>query len=225
MSNDEILLIADQRVLSIPVIDNHEPLFNLINQTEIVCGPSPEIPNNTDYTQMRERVYQKLLEAQKLLPEGLRFCLYESYRSLDLQKTLFDNRYQKIQKKYPDWPHESLFLETIKLVSPVVNLDGSQNIPPHATGAAVDVYLIDRKGHPIEMGIHPKDWMEDTDGLISQTDSSGISKEAQENRELMSKVLSAVGFENYPTEYWHWSYGDRYWAYMSSQPNAIYGVV
>jgi D-alanyl-D-alanine dipeptidase len=27
---------------------------------------------------------------------------------------------------------------------------------------------------------------------------------------------------NYPTEWWHWSYGDRYWALMTGAPAARY---
>jgi D-alanyl-D-alanine dipeptidase len=30
---------------------------------------------------------------------------------------------------------------------------------------------------------------------------------------------------NYPTEWWHWSYGDRYWALMTGAPAALYGPV
>jgi zinc D-Ala-D-Ala dipeptidase len=30
---------------------------------------------------------------------------------------------------------------------------------------------------------------------------------------------------NYPTEWWHWSYGDRYWAVMTDAPAALYGPV
>ena len=41
----------------------------------------------------------------------------------------------------------------------------------------------------------------------------------------MSEALSSVGFINYPTEYWHWSYGDRYWAHQAGQVSAIYGRV
>ena len=41
----------------------------------------------------------------------------------------------------------------------------------------------------------------------------------------MGIALQAVGFVNYPTEYWHWSYGDRYWAYQKGQPAAIYGFI
>ena len=136
---------------------------------------------------------------------------------------LFDNRFEKVKKQHSHWSQEEIFTETIKLVSPVVNQNGSKNIPPHATGGAIDVYLINDKGDPINMGIHPKDWMEDDDGSISLTASQKISAEAQKNRKIMSKVLSAVGFVNYPTEYWHWSYGDRYWAYHKNESHAIYG--
>jgi D-alanyl-D-alanine dipeptidase len=222
---DEIILIADPRILAIPIKENHEPFVNLIEQKAIVYGPSPEIPNNTDYTNMRKSVYEKLLQAQALLPAGLSFCLYEGYRSLGLQKMLFENRYKMIQELYPAWDHDALFDENIKMVSPVVNKDGSLNTPPHSTGAAVDVYLLDQDGKAIDMGIHPEDWMKDQDGSVSMTNSPKISAEAQKNRDIMSHVLSQVGFINYPTEYWHWSYGDRYWAYFKNEPYAIYGTL
>lgn len=41
----------------------------------------------------------------------------------------------------------------------------------------------------------------------------------------MSKALETVGFVNYPAEYWHWSYGDRYWAYHVGHEFALYGIV
>jgi D-alanyl-D-alanine dipeptidase len=38
-------------------------------------------------------------------------------------------------------------------------------------------------------------------------------------------VLSAQGLVNYPTEWWHWSYGDRYWALVTGAPHAPYGPI
>lgn len=225
MSLHDIVLIADPRVLSISVKENHDLLIDLRHQTKIKIGPSPEIPNNTDYTKMRKTVYEKLLHAQELLEPGMYFCLYECYRSLSLQKMLFDNRFKIIQLLNPKWSHEKIFTETTKMVSPVINLDGSKNIPPHSTGAAIDVYLIDGDGDALDMGIHPKDWIEDTDDSISFTESNKISSEAKKNRQIMTNALSQVGFVNYPTEYWHWSYGDRYWAYHVKQTRAIYDTI
>jgi D-alanyl-D-alanine dipeptidase len=38
-------------------------------------------------------------------------------------------------------------------------------------------------------------------------------------------VLSAQGLVNYPTEWWHWSYGDRYWALLTGAAHATYGPI
>lgn len=225
MKNNQIILIADPRILAIEIQENADPLVDIKNQNIIAIGPSPEIPNNTDYTKMRKSVYDKLVQAQKTLPNGLLFCLYEAYRSLSLQQMLFENRYKEIKSKHTDYSEDEIFDETIKMVSPVINKDKSINIPPHSTGAAADVYLIDSNGEAIEMGIHPKDWLLDTEDALSISDSQVISEEAKKNRKIMSQALTQVGFVNYPTEYWHWSYGDRYWAYFQKQPHAIYDTV
>ena len=222
---ENIILLSDSDVIAIPIVENHEPLVDLKNQTIIAYGPSPEVPDNTDYTKMRRTVYEKLVQAQALLPKGLKLCVYEGYRSLDLQRMLFNKRFTKVQILHPNWSQDQIFEETCKLVSPVINKDGSQNISPHSTGAALDVYLIDEMGQPVDMGIQVKDWMEDADGSLSQTDSHRISAEALQHRNIMSKSLSTVDFINYPTEYWHWSYGDRYWAHQTGYQQAIYGSV
>ncbi|MDX1837819.1 D-alanyl-D-alanine dipeptidase [Legionella taurinensis] len=224
-SQPPMALIAAPEVLAIPIVENHDPLIDIKHSDELFIGPSPEIPNNTDYTKMRNDVYQRLLAAQQLLPANLRFCLYEGFRSLALQKKLFDARYAELQQLHPHWAREQLFNETTKLISPVLNLDGSPNIPPHTTGAAIDVYLVDKEGQPVDMGIHPKDWMSDTHVELSPTNSALVSPEAAHYRRVMSHALLLAGFVNYPTEYWHWSYGDRYWAFISGKPQACYGSV
>ena len=37
--------------------------------------------------------------------------------------------------------------------------------------------------------------------------------------------VNAAGLVNYPTEWWHWSYGDRYWALATGADRAMYGPV
>jgi D-alanyl-D-alanine dipeptidase len=139
-------------------------MIDLRNQSIILFGPSPEIPNNKDYTKIRRTVYNKLVEAQKLLADNLRFCIYEVYRSLHLQEKLFNERYNILKNEHPNLANEELFRKTVKLVSPVLNLDGSRNISPHSTGGAIDVYLVDHNGHIVDMGIKVAEWMQDVDG-------------------------------------------------------------
>ena len=221
----EIVLIVDPRVLALPVGHSDERLVDFKQQSILAYGPSPEIPNNQDYTYVRQTVYDKLVAANRHLPNGYHFCLYEGYRSLALQKLIFDKQFLTVQQRHPDWSQHQVFQETIKLVSPVMNLDGSANMPPHAMGSAIDVYLLDDEGQVVDMGIHPKDWMTDVGGVLSMTHSTAISKDAQAHRRLMSEALATEGFVNYPTEYWHWSYGDRYWAYVKGEAQTIYDAV
>jgi len=55
--------------------------------------------------------------------------------------------------------------------------------------------------------------------------SRKLSEEAKKNRNIMSEVMTRAGSVNYPTEYWHWSYGDRYWAFETKHPYAFYDTV
>jgi D-alanyl-D-alanine dipeptidase len=219
-----MLLPTDPRITAIPIHENHEPFVDVREEGRIVIGPSPEVPNNTDYYYLRKKVYEKLVKAQSILPQGLRFCLYEGYRSLQLQQRLFEARFTIVKKLHPEWSYEQQFLETHQMVAPTISLDGSQNIPSHVTGGAIDVYLIDDDGNTVDMGIHPKDWLLDHDGSLSFPDSKKISKAAKNHRAIMSHALEHVGFANLATEYWHWSYGDRYWACALGKKSACYGV-
>ena len=56
-------------------------------------------------------------------------------------------------------------------------------------------------------------------------DAPLAGRHARANRELLAQVLRGVGLVNYPTEWWHWSYGDRYWALMTGATSAVYGPV
>ena len=56
-------------------------------------------------------------------------------------------------------------------------------------------------------------------------DAPLAGRHVRANRELLAQVLRGAGLVNYPTEWWHWSYGDRYWALMTGATAAVYGPV
>jgi D-alanyl-D-alanine dipeptidase len=226
-SIDDFILISNPEVLNKEIIENGEPLIDVSTVSDLMYGISPEIENNVNYTKIRKNVYLKLKNANSLLKVySVKICLYEGLRSLSLQKVLFESRYLQIKGKFKDRADDFIFNETMKYVAPVCNLDGSKNVPPHSTGGAVDVYLIDLfTNEIIDMGIHPKDLMDFLDLNMYIINSNLITSTQRYYRELMADVLNEVGFVNYPSEYWHWSYGDRYWAYVKKEPNAIYGSI
>ena len=219
----KIIYIADPEILAMPIIECHEPMLDLKDRTELQYGPPPETPlTGPHYTRVRKTVFEKLCRAQQDLPQGWRFRIYEIFRSLEVQGMLFEEEYEQVVKKGLFKTHEEIFHETTRLVSPVINLDGSLNIPPHNTGSAVDVELLDQNGELVDMGMEAKDCMF-VDPELCMTDCDTLSQEIKHNRKILFDVMIKHGFINYPTEWWHYSYGDRYWAYHTNQPHAIYG--
>lgn len=86
IKRDEIINIADPRVLKIPILESNDILIALKAQDELAYGPVPESSlTKNHYTFVRKRVYEKLYQAQKSLPSGWRFRIYEGFRSSEIQ--------------------------------------------------------------------------------------------------------------------------------------------
>jgi D-alanyl-D-alanine dipeptidase len=55
------------------------------------------------------------------------------------------------------------------------------------------------------------------------THAANIANEARSLRHILSTALTDAGLINYATEWWHWSYGDRYWALVTVRATTRYG--
>ena len=97
-------------------------------------------------------------------------------------------------------------------------------LAPHTAGAAVDLTLCTTDGVELDLGTRINASPEESDGAC-YTAAAGLDPAARANRQLLCQVLTSVGLVNYPTEWWHWSYGDRYWALSTGAPPACYGSV
>jgi zinc D-Ala-D-Ala dipeptidase len=95
-------------------------------------------------------------------------------------------------------------------------------LAPHSAGAAVDLTLCTDDGRELDLGTRVNATPEESEGLC-YTDPPGLDGRARHSRGVLAAALHSVGFVNYPTEWWHWSYGDRYWAIKTTAAAAIYG--
>ena len=211
----DIVLIADPRVARIPVADNGEPLVDLADAGFLI-DVRHEDPLGAS-RQFRADAAERLARAEKLLPAGLRLLVVEAYRPLELQRKYFDGYREGLAQLNPDYTPEQLRTAASRFVSP-------PELAPHTAGAAIDLTLCDAEGRELDMGTILDATPEQSDGLC-YTDAPGLPKQAAENRAILVEAMHSAGFVNYPTEWWHFSYGDRYWALMSQRPEAIYGPV
>ncbi len=94
------------------------------------------------------------------------------------------------------------------------------DLAPHLTGAAIDVTLADVWGAELELG-PPIDAIAEEQGQ----NEAATSDEARARRLVLARALTGVGLVNCPTTWWHWSYGDRYWALLTGADTAVFGPI
>lgn len=208
-----IILMSDARVAAVPVVDNGEPLVD-VREKLLVDGREYNDSNGAE-VHLRRGVLDRLLAAQALLPEGLRLLFVEGYRPPGLQRRYFEGYADELRAAHPDWSVDRIRTAASRYVSP-------PEIAPHSAGAAVDLTLADADGRELDLGTEMNASPEQSDGAC-YTQAAHITDEARANRGLLGGVLTASGLVNYPTEWWHWSYGDRYWALATGAPAALYG--
>lgn len=215
--DSEIILIGDNRVKAIPVIDNGEAIVDLAVEF-------PELTFDLDRLHVqrksksisfaRREIGKKLLKVQALLPSGIKLIVKECYRPMSVQKGFWERYSSALTAKFPNWSEEEIYTECSKLVAPI-------EVAPHTTGGAVDLTLADASGKWLDMGTEFNASPLETQNA-TYINAENITEFAKQNRKLLVDAMIAVGFVNYPTEWWHWSYGDKYWALLTGEPNAIY---
>ncbi|MFH8571353.1 nitrilase-related carbon-nitrogen hydrolase [Streptomyces sp. NPDC017993] len=231
---DGITLMADPAVAAIPVKECGEQLLDvrtaapalLVSELKDDNGENGDSGDSGDdgsgvgdhagaFARLREGVLRRLLTAQASLPDGLRLQFVEGYRPPALQRRYFEEYTHELRAAHPDWDAARLHSAASRYVSP-------PDIAPHSAGGAVDVTLVTADGGEVDMGTPINASPEESAGAC-YTAAPGLSPAARANRRVLSAALTAAGLVNYPTEWWHWSYGDRYWALATGADHALYG--
>jgi zinc D-Ala-D-Ala dipeptidase len=204
------ILISDARVRAVPVRESGEALVAL-PRAFAGCDASVDGPL------VRASLALRLGEAQRLLPDGLHLRVIEGFRPQVSQRRIIEAYAGRLRADHPGLTGFELERLTSRYVAPL-------DVAPHVAGAAVDVTLVDQTGRELDLGCPLDATPEESDGRCYLS-APGLSAEATANRALLALVLGAVGLVNYPTEWWHWSYGDRYWAMVTGAPHALFGPV
>ena len=95
--------------------------------------------------------------------------------------------------------------------------------PPHSTGAAVDITLVDGHGQPIDMGspideMSPRSYPDHYQAAIATHPQAA---QFHAHRLLLRQVMTTAGFCQHPQEWWHFSWGDQRWVWQETVQPAI----
>jgi D-alanyl-D-alanine dipeptidase len=213
---EQPLLLSDQRVAEIAWSDNREPLVDLRDVVGLRLDRRMADPGGA-YAYLRRGVVRRLLEAQDSLPSGLELLVIEGYRPPELQRRYFDSYATELGLAHPDWEPARRHVEASKFVSP-------PEVAPHGTGGAVDLTLCTRSGVELDLGTPVNASPEASHGAC-YTASLAVPAQARELRRILAAALSRAGLVNYPTEWWHWSYGERYWSLVRGAAVTRYAPV
>ncbi|MGH3267896.1 MAG: M15 family metallopeptidase [Trebonia sp.] len=209
---DQAALIDDPRVLRIAITDSGEPLVDVRTIAALDVDQSrAEVQQLSDNPfHVRAGVAGRLARAQAGLPDGCRLQVKEGWRPAWVQQRLWDLCLDRLRASRPGLGPEQARRENARFVAP------PGGAPPHSTGGAVDVVLL-RGGRAADMG-----WGFNQPGEGSRT-AAPVTSAARRHRDVLASAMNAAGFINYPAEWWHWSYGDRYWAFQTGHGTALYG--
>jgi D-alanyl-D-alanine dipeptidase len=212
----DIVLLCDGRIAAVPVRECGEPLVDLRAVADVDLDDRQADPAGA-YARVRLGTLGRLRLAQRTLPAGYRLVVVEGYRPGELQRFYFTEHVALLRDRHPTWSARRIRELASRYVSP-------PGVAPHVTGGAVDVTLRGPGGQLCWMGTDVNASPEDSDGAC-YTAADNISDESRANRRILGRALSLAGLINYPTEWWHWSFGDRYWAFVTGAASARYGPV
>lgn len=159
---------------------------------------------------LRSEVIEKIELVLKSLKERkprLKMKVVYGYRELDIQQKLFDIFLNKFSSDYTG----SSLLEQVHKFIAVPEVSG------HPTGGAIDVCLTDENG--IDLNYGSAIW---TFTKSAYTFNPFVSYESWMNRMFLRQLFLQQGFAPFDGEWWHFSYGDKEWAYYYGKINALY---
>ncbi len=208
------VLLSDPRIAGIASAECGEPM---VDARDALRFDRRLADADGRYGLLRAGVVERLVAAESLLPSGFQLLVIEGYRPPSLQRAYFEDYRRELLAAHPDWDGPRSHVEASKFVAP-------PEVAPHQTGGAVDLTLCHDNGVELDLGTPVNASPEDSANRCF-TGSRGISAQARELRGVLGHVLTSVGLVNYPTEWWHWSYGERYWAHSLGRDRTRYAPI
>ncbi|MDJ0631623.1 MAG: M15 family metallopeptidase [Xenococcaceae cyanobacterium MO_188.B29] len=214
----------------IPIEECGEPLVAIPLEHFAVELPHPYEKLGAVYGKrspyyLRQGVVDALLKAQFFLNKrnpGWHLKIFDAYRPVGVQQFMVDYTFDLIVQKKGLQKEKILPQQKQDIWEEVYQLWAAPSLdlkmpPPHSTGSAVDLTLVNDKEETLDMGgaideLSPR-------SIPNYYAASPLLKEQQfhRRRELLNQVMSYGEFQRHPKEWWHFSLGDQMWVWLNQQ--------
>lgn len=195
-----IVTWSDPRLARVPIRDCGETLVDVLSSAPLYVANPP--------TYLRYGLVERLVTAQSLLPRAVRLLIVDGYRPAIQRCQHPTCALEQARLANPDLPADHAAQLTGRCTTPPA-------VAPHPTGGAVDLTLSDQ--HPAASRTSPNAVKP------PMCCAEIVPPPADQTRQLLTSALTTVGLVNYPPRWWHWSYGDPFWAFMTQAPHSRYG--
>ncbi|CAD5980974.1 D-alanyl-D-alanine dipeptidase [Planktothrix tepida] len=174
---------------------------------------------------LRQSVLERLLTAQLLLQDNYpnwKILIFDAYRPVEVQQFMVDYSFNQLLKErrlnqhsLSAEQHQSILTEVYQFWA-APSLDPATP-PPHSTGAALDITLVNETGTWVNMGSEIDEISPRSYPNYFENSSDPTEQNYHQNRQILSKVMKTAGFQQHPNEWWHFSWGDQLWAWLTNQ--------
>ncbi|MBW4646345.1 MAG: D-alanyl-D-alanine dipeptidase [Goleter apudmare HA4340-LM2] len=216
----------------IPIVECGEPLVRIPLELFAVESPHPYEKLGAPYGEnspyyLRRSVIESLIQAQnylQLLHPNWQIQIFDAYRPVAVQQFMVDYSFASemelrglTQAQLSPNQNQEIW-EAVYQIWAVPSLD-EKTPPPHSTGAAVDITLVDDRGKIVNMGSPIDELSERSHPDYYANTSHPEAQNYHAHRQLLRDIMLKAGFQRNPKEWWHFSDGDQMWAWVSNQAN------
>ena len=228
----------------IEIIECNEALIEIPLSDFAVESPHPYEKLGAPYGErspyfLRETIVEYLINAQNYLQQlrpDWQIQIFDAYRPVAVQKFMVDYTFSEAlrekgltESSLSELEKQSIWKEVYKIWAEP-SLD-EKTPPPHSTGGAVDITLVDEMGQIVDMGSEIDELSDRSLPNYYADIQIESAPRYHANRLLLLDVMEKAGFKRNPKEWRHFSFGDQMWAWLNNEANddrkcvACYGKV
>ncbi|MFN9173360.1 MAG: M15 family metallopeptidase [Synechocystis sp.] len=222
--------------LSVPIQECGEPLAPIAIEGVQLLNPPPYQQLGADYQGrspfcLRTGVLQALVTARQELVKqqpDWQILVFDAYRPIAVQQFMVDYTFGQILQRdrlttvqLTDTQRANIYDQVYQIWA--LPSPDPKTPPPHSTGAALDITLLDETGNPVAMGgeideLSPRSQPDYYRQLTPKNSTEAQTfAQYQQQRDLLNTIMETAGFLRHPGEWWHFSKGDQFWAWQQNQ--------